>query len=196
VALSLSKGQKISLTKEGGAGLRRVAVGLGWGKKKGFLGLGSKDVDLDASCILYDTRSEPVDAVWFGQLRSKEGSIVHTGDDRGGGGSESDANEVITVDLPSVPAHVVSIVFVVNSYSGETFKGIPFAFCNVVDSATNKEIARYNLQTDGGAHQGFVIARVCRRDGEWEFLAIGERCEGQQQTIRDIEPQARRFAQP
>lgn len=193
MAISLSKGQKISLTKEGGAGLNRVAVGLGWGKKKGFLGV-KKDVDLDASCLLYDGSREPIDAVWFGQLRSKDGSIAHTGDDRGGGGSEQDPNEVITVDLHSVPAEIQSIIFVVNSFSGETFKGIPFAFCNVVDAANNKEIARYNLQTDGGSHQGFIIAKAYRHDGEWKFHAIGEQCSGQQRTIRDIEPQARNFA--
>lgn len=189
MGVSLTKGQKISLTKEVGAGLNRTAVGVGWGKKKGFFG--KKDVDLDASAILYDANKNSVDAVWFGQLRSVDGSVVHTGDDRAGGGDEQSPNEVITVDLQSVPANVASIVFVVNSYSGETFKGVPFAFCNIVNSATDAEIARYNLNTDGGDYKGFVIAKVYRHDAEWRFHAIGEQCTGRQQTIRDIEPQAK-----
>ncbi len=193
MGISLSKGQKISLTKEGGDGLDRIAVGLGWGKKKGFLGF-KKSVDLDASCILYDNGNQPADAVWFGQLRSQDGSILHTGDDLTGGGSEQDPNEVINVNLKSVPSGVKSIVFVVNSYSGETFKGVPFAFCNVVDAGNNKEIARYNLNTEGGDYKGFVIAKVYRHDNEWKFHAIGEQCTGRQRTIRDIEPQARNFA--
>lgn len=192
MSISLSKGQKISLSKNDGPTLDRISVGLGWGKKKGFLF--KKDVDLDASCILYDGNQTPVDAVFFGHLMSEDGSVVHTGDDRAGGGSDQDPNEVINVFLKQVPDHVNSIVFVVNSYSGETFKGIPFAFCNVTDASTSQEVARYNLATDGGDYKGFVIAKVHREGGGWQFQAIGEKCTGRQQTIRDIEPQARVYA--
>ncbi|MFN3200808.1 MAG: TerD family protein [Bradymonadia bacterium] len=194
MGVSLSKGQKVSLTKSDGGGLKRIAVGLGWGKKKAMFGLFKADVDLDASALLYSGGGEPVDAVWFGSLRSRDGSIVHTGDDRAGGGSEQDPNEVINVDLTAVPREISSIVFVVNSYSGESFKGVPFAFCNVVDGATSKESARYNLNTDGGDYRGFIIAKVIRTGGGWSFEAIGEPCTGRQRTIEDIEPQARRFA--
>lgn len=195
MSISLSKGQKISLTKQdGGGGLDTVAVGLGWAKKKGFLGMKS-DVDLDASCILFGADKRPMDAVFFGQLRSRDGSIQHTGDDRAGGGSETDPNEVINVRLSQVPAEVQSIVFVVNSYSGETFKGIPWAFCNVMDKGQgDAEVARYNLTTDGGAQRGFIIAKVHRAGGQWEFEAIGAPCSGRQQTIDDIAPDAARFA--
>ena len=52
MAVNLTKGQKISLDKEGGGALSQVTMGLGWDavKSKGFLGFGSKsaDVDLDA----------------------------------------------------------------------------------------------------------------------------------------------------
>ncbi|MBU1741371.1 MAG: tellurium resistance TerZ family protein [Proteobacteria bacterium] len=202
MGINLTKGQKISLTKEGGSYLNRIAVGLGWGcrevKKSGFLGFGGgikkEDVDLDASCILYDDAKNAMDAVWWKHLRSEDGSILHTGDDRSGGGSGDDPNEVINVDLQSVPANVKSIVFVVNSYSGEDFSGIPFAFCNVVDMKTNKELGRFNLQTDGGAHKGFIIAKVYRHNNEWKFHAIGEQCSGRQQTLEEIEPLARTHA--
>jgi tellurium resistance protein TerZ len=207
MSISLSKGQKISLTKESGESLSSIAVGLGWGKREtrsqvkkgGFLGFGGQmvtetskeDVDLDASCILYDDSKSNTDRVWFSKLRSEDGSIVHTGDDRSGGGPETDPNEIIHVNLDQVPGNVKSIVFVVNSYSGEDFSGVPFAFCNVVDRSTNKEIARYNLQTDGGAYKGFVIAKVYRHGGDWKFHAIGEQCTGRQRTVDELEPFAR-----
>ena len=202
MSISLTKGQKISLTKEGGAGLASIAVGLGWGKatktSKGFFGFGGgarqEDVDLDASCLLYDASSNVIDTIWWRNLRSDDGSILHTGDDLTGGGADSDPNEVINVDLQSVAPNVKSIIFVVNSYSGETFKGIPFAFCNVVDGSSRKEIARYNLATDGGDYRGFIIAKVYRHGGEWKFHAIGEQCTGRAQTIQEIEPQSRTFA--
>ena len=194
----VQKGQSIQLKSKSGAQLTKIAVGLGWGKKrkKGFFG-GIKEigVDLDASCIIYDGDKMAIDTVWFGNLRSSDGSVQHTGDDRVGGGSEGEPNEIINVDLSRLPGQVKSIVFVVNSYSGETFEGVPFAFCNVVDlSSGSMEVARYNLQTDGGSHKGFIIAKL-RRDGNgWNFEAIGERSTGRQQTVRDIEPQARAFA--
>lgn len=194
----VQKGQSIQLKSKSGAQLKSIAVGLGWGKKikKGFFG-GIKEVgvDLDASCILYDGDKTVIDTVWFGNLRSGDGSVQHTGDDLVGGGSEDEPNEVINVNLQRLPNQVVSIVFVVNSYSGETFEGVPFAFCNVVDlSAGSVEVARYNLQTDGGSHKGFIIAKL-RRDGDsWSFEAIGERSTGRQQSVKDIEPQARAFA--
>lgn len=195
----VQKGQSIQLKSKSGAQLTNVAVGLGWGKKKqkGFFG-GIKEVgvDLDASCILYGGDKAAIDnTIWFGNLQSRDGSVQHTGDDLVGGGSENEPNEVINVNLSNLPGHVEVIVFVVNSYSGETFEGVPFAFCNVVDlTSGSTEVARYNLQTDGGSHMGFVIAKLRRNGGGWSFEAIGERCTGRQRTVQDIEPQARVYA--
>ena len=80
----VQKGQSIQLKSKSGVQLTRVAVGLGWGKKrkKGFFG-GIKEVgvDLDASCILYGGNKVAIDTVYFGKLRSSDGSVLHTGDD-------------------------------------------------------------------------------------------------------------------
>lgn len=189
----IKKGESIDLVKKDGGGLNEIAVGLGWGKKPGLL-WGFKDVDLDASCILYDADKTLVDVVFFQRLASEDGSVVHSGDDLGGGGSENEPNEVISVFLQQVPDNVQSIIFVVNSYSGETFAGVPFAFCNVTDSKANEEAARYNLSTDGVDYKGFIIAKVYRDGGVWKFKAIGEPCHGRQQTLEHIEPLARRHA--
>ena len=117
MSVNLQKGQKISLSKEGGGALTRVTMGLGWDaiKSKGFFGFGGKteSVDLDASVVMFDESNRPVDVVWFRQLKSKDGSIVHTGDNRTGAGDGDD--EQINVDLSNVPANVKSLVFTVNS---------------------------------------------------------------------------------
>ncbi len=204
MGLSLSKGDKISLTKDGGASLEEVAIGLGWGtrqiKKSGFFGIGARteevEVDLDASCIIYDSSKTAVEAIWFRNLRTSDGSVKHSGDDRSGGGGASEPNEVITVDLKRLPATVSSLVFVVNSFTGESFEGIPSAFCNVVDkkSRGGGEVARFNLQTAGGSYRGFIISKVYRENGTWKFQAIGEPVTGTQRTVQDIEPMARRHA--
>ena len=199
--ISLSKGQKLSLKKEGN-NLKKIEVGVGWGKReiysKGFFGIGAGtryvDVDLDASVIMYDGNRSVVDKISFRQLKSRDGSIVHSGDDLVGGGTDNDPNETIHVNLEAVPGHVQSIIFVVNSYSGEDFGGIPTAFCNIVNSADGSEFARYNLSVDGGATKGFVLAKIFRSGSSWEVEAIGKTAQGRQRTVDDIEPTAREFA--
>lgn len=185
--ISLEKGQKISLSKEAGGDLRRVVMGLGWDakKKKGFLGFGGGDqeIDLDASCLLFDEEKQPVDVVWFGQLHSSDGSIRHTGDNRTGAGEGDD--EQIIVELGSVPAGVASLVFVVNSFTGQSFEQIENAFCRIVNGANQKELARYNLSCNG-SHTAMVMAKLYRHNGEWKMHAIGESASGR--TFMDLMP--------
>ncbi len=187
MAVTLTKGQKISLEKEAGGTLTKVVMGLGWDAKKtkGFLGFGggSQTIDLDASCILFDDKGAQVDAVWFQQLRSKDGSIQHTGDNRTGAGEGDD--EQIIVDLPRVPANVKTLVFVVNSFTGQNFSQIENAFCRIVDHASGREVARYIL-SGGGSHTAQIMAKVYRHNGEWKMHAIGEPCSGR--TFLDLLP--------
>jgi tellurium resistance protein TerZ len=177
MAINLQKGQKISLEKEAGGGLTKIVMGLGWDAKKsgGFFGGGEKSVDLDASCVMFDEAKQIKDAAWFVQLQSKDGSIVHTGDNRTGDGDGDD--EQIIVDLSRVPADVKSLVFVVNSFTGQSFSDIQNAFCRVLNGASGAELARYELGC-GGIHTAMVMAKVYRHNGEWKMHAIGENCSG------------------
>lgn len=190
--VSLTKGQSIRLEKSGGGGLSRVTMGLGWDVRKagGFFGAlfggGGGDIDLDASCLLFDAGGELVDSVWFRQLRSTDGSIIHTGDNRTGAGDGDD--EQIIVDLAAVPSRVGTLIFTVNSFTGETFDRIENAYCRLVDVTTGSEIARYDL-SGSGSHTGQVMARLARAGGLWEMKAIGERTSGR--TFHDMMPAVR-----
>lgn len=187
MAISLVKGQKISLEKESGGSLSKVVMGLGWDAKKttGLFGLFSKEqsIDLDASCVLFDENKGQLDEVWFRQLKSKDGSIVHTGDNRTGDGEGDD--EQIIVDLAKVPSNVKTLVFVVNSFTGQNFSQIENAFCRIVNHSNNNEIARYNLSCQG-SHTAMVMAKVYRHNNEWKMHAIGENCSGR--TFNDLMP--------
>jgi len=188
MSVNLVKGQKISLSKEGEASLTKVVMGLGWDAKKsaGFLGIfpgKDNEIDLDASCLLFDAQNNLMDAVWFKQLRSKDGSITHTGDNRTGAGEGDD--EQIIVDLVKVPPQVKSLVFVVNSFLGQNFSQIENAFCRIVDQKTGKEVAKYNLSCQGN-HTGQVMAKVYRHNGEWKMHAIGENASGK--TFHEMLP--------
>ncbi|MEJ7808197.1 MAG: TerD family protein [Telluria sp.] len=185
MSVNLSKGQKISLDKEAGGALTKITMGLGWDaiKSKGLFGFGSKteSVDLDASCVLFDEANNAIDTVWFRQLKSKDGSIVHTGDNRTGAGDGDD--EQIIVDLSRVPANVKSLVFTVNSFTGQSFAQVENAFCRIINAADNKEVARYDLSVQG-PHTAQIMTKLYRHGGEWKMHAIGENGNGR--TIEDL----------
>lgn len=188
MSVNLSKGQKISLDKEAGSALTRVVMGLGWDavKSKGFLGFGAKsaDIDLDASCIVFDDANKPLDVVWFRQLKSRDGSISHSGDNRTGAGDGDD--EQVTVNLQQVPPNVKSIVFTVNSFTGQSFAQVENAYCRLINAADGKEVARFNLSVQG-QHSAQLMAKLYRHNGEWKMHAIGENGTGR--TFDDLMPQ-------
>lgn len=185
MAVSLTKGQRISLTKSNGGSLTKVRMGLGWdpapAKKSGFFGSlfgggGADDIDLDSSCLLLDTQKNLLDVVWFRQLESRDRSISHSGDNLTGEGSGDD--EVIFVDLTRLPANVQHLAFTVCSFRGQTFNEVGNAFCRLVDDTNDTELARYNL-TEQGAHTGVVMAIVSRDgNGGWQMKAVGAPSQG------------------
>ena len=196
MSVNLSKGQKISLEKEAGGALSQIKMGLGWDvgaapqKSGGFLGglfggggSAGGSIDLDASCIMLDANKQMVDAIWFGQLQSKDSSIQHTGDNRTGAGEGDD--EVINVNLSRIPNHVQALVFTVNSFTGQTFATVNNAFCRLVNASNNSEVARYDLSAQG-SHTALILAKIYRHNGEWKMHAIGETASGR--TFHDLMP--------
>jgi tellurium resistance protein TerZ len=185
MSVSLSKGQSVSLVKQDGGGLRNVRMGLGWDavRKKGLFGSRAQSIDLDASALLFDAGGNLVDQVWFQQLTSADGSIQHTGDNRTGAGEGDD--ESIRVDLAAVPPRVQTIVFTVNSFTGQDFSQIENAFCRLIDEATETEIARYDL-SGSGSHTAQVMAKVSRSGGGWSMTALGVATSGR--TFHELLP--------
>ena len=202
--IALQKNQTLDLGHGSSQTHNRVSFGLGWGKKViqrpvhsggtwGFGGTWSmvdeaQPVDLDASCLLYNAAGELQEAISFHHLHSQCGSIVHSGDDQSGGGERDMPNELIFITLNQLPAHIDKIVLTVSSYSGDTFEGIPHAYCNVFDRDSNSELARFNLQVRARDAKGFIIATLSRADDHWDFKAIGEPLGGRQRTLDDLLP--------
>lgn len=188
MAVNLEKGQKISLDKTAGSSLTQIKMGLGWdvAKSKGFFGFGggSEEIDLDASCLMFDEQNQSVDAIWFAQLASKDGSIRHSGDNRTGAGDGDD--ETVTVDLNRVPANVKSLMFTVNSFRGQSFEKVQNAYCRLINAQNNQEVAKFNLSCQG-AHTALIVAKLYRHNGEWKMHAIGETAKGS--TFHDLMPQ-------
>ena len=88
MALSLSKGGNLSLTKEA-PGMTKVLVGLGWDARS----TDGQDFDLDASAFLLKADGKvraDSDFIFYNQLKSTDGSVEHTGDNRTGEGDGDD----------------------------------------------------------------------------------------------------------
>lgn len=175
-ALTLQKQQSLTLTKPDGAALTQVRLGLGWDavKSSGFRGFfgGGGEIDLDASAILISGQ-RVADTVYYGQLRSSDGSIQHSGDNLTGAGDGDD--EQIVVDLTRIPSNIDKVVFVITSYSGQTFAQVENVFARVVDlSGRENEVVRYDLGRDGGNGTANIIAKLTRNgQGAWDFTALG-----------------------
>lgn len=181
--LSLQKGESLSLTKADGTALTHVRLGLGWDAvKRGWFG-GGGDIDLDASAILFDGKGKVVDTVWYGQLKSRDGALRHTGDNLTGDGDGDD--EQIILSLSQVNNKVEQIVFVITSYSGQKFDKIKNVFARVNDLsvAGEPEVTRYDLAEQGN-HTGLVVAKVYRNGNGWAIKAIGNAANGR--TVNDV----------
>lgn len=184
MAINLEKGQRINLEKSDGRKLQHICVGVNWGAiDRSVFGLFKykEAVDLDASCAEFDSANNVVDQIWFRHLHSNDGAINHSGDDLTGdmdGNDELD-NEVITVDLNRVPAHVDKIAFVLNSFRGHDFKTIPFASIRIYEGTpqkVNEVFATFDIANDKtfAGNVSMVMGIFYRRNGDWKFRAIGE----------------------
>jgi tellurium resistance protein TerZ len=184
MAIKLEKGQRINLEKSNGNKLQNICVGVNWGaiEKKGFFGNKKLEaVDLDASCATFNENKQPLEIIYFGNLKSKNASIKHSGDDVTGdtGGDDGLDNEVITVDLAKLPPEVDKIAFVLNSFRGHDFKTIPFASIRIYEgtpSRVNEIFATYDIANDTSfaGSVSMVMGVFYKRNGEWKFNAIGE----------------------
>lgn len=183
MAISLQKGQKISLVKENGAKLTNVCIGMNWGaiEKRGLFGSNKETVDLDASCAVFDEQKKPLEVVYFGNLKSKDGSIKHSGDDLTGdmAGDDGLDNEVITIDFSKLSPAASFVAFVVNSFKGQDFATIPFASIRIYEGTPGRvdnEFAKYNIAKDPSfsGHVAMILGVFYKRNGEWKFNAIGQ----------------------
>ena len=185
MSINLEKGQRINLEKTNGSKLETVCVGINWGaiEKKGFLGLGTtkEAVDLDASCALFNAEKKLEEVVYFGNLRSKNSAVRHSGDDLTGdmGGDDGLDNEVITLDLAALNSSTAYVAFVLNSFRGHDFGKIPFASIRIYEGTPKmvKEVfAKYDIAHGAGfaGHVSMVMGVFYKKNGEWKFNAIGE----------------------
>ena len=174
MALSLSKGQNLSLSKTD-PGLKKIIIGLGWDPRA----TDGQKFDLDASVFLLaengKVRSE-ADFIFYNQLKSGCGSVEHTGDNRDGEGDGDD--ETIKVDLSGVPPDVQRLAITVTideaAYRRQSFGQVGNAFIRVVNDDTSAELVRYDLSEDYSTETAMIFGEIYRNGNEWKFKAVGQ----------------------
>jgi tellurium resistance protein TerD len=174
MALTLQKGGNLSLSKTDPT-LTKILIGLGWDPRA----TSGQEFDLDASALLVGANGKvrnEKDFIFYNQLKSVDGSIEHTGDNRTGEGAGDD--ESLTVDLSRVPVDIDKVVFIVTIHDAEArkqnFGQVNGSFIRVVNDVTSAEIVRYDLAEDASVETAMVFAELYRNGSEWKFRAVGQ----------------------
>jgi tellurium resistance protein TerD len=174
MSITLSKGQRVDLTKTN-PGLTKVAVGLGWDTNKYS---GGQEFDLDASAFLVNASGvvqNETEFVFYNNLQSPTGAVVHTGDNRTGEGEGDD--EQILVDFSKIPSHVDKIGITVTIHDAEernqNFGQVSNAFVRIVNEENNQEILRFDLGEDFSIETAIVFCELYKHGNDWKFNAIG-----------------------
>lgn len=177
MTINLQKDQKVNLGKEA-AGSQKFTIGLGWSANAA----GGAKFDLDAAAFMLTNVSgtakltqEP-NFVFYGNLKSLCGGVVHAGDNLTGDGDGDD--EQIHIDFGALDKSVDEIAIVVAIYDaanrGQYFGKVKNAYVRIVDAATNQEVARYDLTDDYSADTMVKFGSLYQKEGSWRFAATGE----------------------
>jgi len=174
MAVSLSKGGNVSLTKEA-PGLTDIIVGLGWDTRA----TDGADFDLDASIFILGENGKvrsDADFVFYNNAKSADGSVEHTGDNRTGEGDGDD--EQVKMNLAGIGADAKRLVVAVTIHEAEarkqSFGQVQNAFIRVVNKAGGTEITRYDLSEDFSTETALIFGEVYRSNDEWKFKAVGQ----------------------
>jgi len=184
MAIELTKGERVRVSDKGDAA-RKYVVGLGWDVNESATG---SDFDLDASAFLLGPDEKLFSDnhfVFYNNLKSPGGSVVHSGDNLTGEGEGDD--ETITVDLRMLDA--TQVIFVVTIHDaqqrGQNFGQVRNAFIRIYDPNTKEEIARYDLDEDFSVETAVVFGRLYLKNKEWKFHAVGQGHKGGLQYFVD-----------
>ena len=174
MALSLSKGGNISLTKVEPA-LNSVRVGLGWDART----TDGAPFDLDASIMVCGPDGKVLSNehfVFYNQLQTPDGTVRHAGDVRDGAVAGDD--ETVFVSLGGLSPSVEKLAFVATIHEADAraqnFGQVRNAYIRVVNEGNGQELARYDLTEDASMETAMVFGELYRHGAEWKFRAVGQ----------------------
>ena len=173
MAIYLSKGQKVDLTKEN-PNLKNILIGIGWNVKSHET---EDALELDTAVFLCGANGKCLaskDFIFYGNLEHDNGSIKHLSDNLKVNGED---DEQIQVDLSKMDSSTQKIAFAIIIYESNTkkqdFRQIEDCFIRIIDESTNTELLRYEIGGSFSDETSVVVGELYRYNGEWKFNAIG-----------------------
>ncbi len=173
MAINLEKGQRQSIDAP------KFTVGLGWDSNSSSTG---EAFDLDASVFIVGANGKIINDnhfVYYNNLKSPDGAVIHTGDNLTGDGDGDD--EKIQIDLSKISADVNEICFVVTIHHADdrrqNFGQVRNSFIRVIDQS-NTELVKYELDEDFSIETAVEFGRIYKRNDEWKFEAVGQGMKG------------------
>lgn len=170
--INLEKRQTIEIEK----GLSQVSIGLGWDPNNNT----GSAFDLDATAFMIGPNGRLVGDeffVFYNNQKSPDGAVEVSPDDQTGGNSDGGDDETITVNLPLVNPQVQQIIFCATIHKAEerrqNFGQVRNSYIRIVDTNTQEEIARYDLDEDFSVETAVEFGRLYRSGYIWKFEAIG-----------------------
>jgi tellurium resistance protein TerD len=155
--------------------LKSIFVALGWDAEE----TPGVDFDLNISVFLLQKNGLvgcDEDFIFYGNLRSQDGSVEHSGDSLTGGSGGDD--EVIKVDLEKVDGSIQKLAITVSIYEAQerrqNFGMVSNAFVRIVNQVDGQEMTRFDLSDDMSEETAMIFGEIYRCEGEWKFKAIGQ----------------------
>ncbi|MDX2195635.1 MAG: TerD family protein [Cytophagales bacterium] len=172
MSINLAKGSTINLQKNDPK-LQKVFIGLGWE----YL---MEGIDLDASLFMLGANGKLIHDnyfIFYNNLTSPDGSVMHQGDNRTGLGNDDD--ELILASLRQVDTKVMEIHIYVSIHDavqrGHTFGRLKDAYIRIVNVENSVEVLKYDLDANQGFATEVLFGKLKRvNDTEWEFQAVGQ----------------------
>ncbi len=172
MSIKLKKGGAFNLTKNAPA-LSKILIGLGWEMLPG------NPLDLDVSVFMINKNGKlPEDEyfVFYNNLKSPDGAVQHTGDNRSGFGDGDD--EMVLCNLNLINSNVEEILITATIYEAHERKHhfglLKDAYIRLVDVELNKEVVLYDLDELNPTDSGVLFGKLQRTNNEWHFVAMGE----------------------
>lgn len=187
MAINLRKGERVSINI-----VKLALVGLGWDTNRYD---GGDDFDLDASAFLLGKNNKLMcdeDFIFYNNLESKNGAVVHTGDNLVGSEGEDGDDEVIMIDFSKIPENIEKIAICVTIHDAEArhqnFGQVDNAYIRIAkldDEFDTKGtgVLRFDLTEEFSVETALVVAEIYRKNGEWKFNAVASGYQGGLEAI-------------
>jgi tellurium resistance protein TerD len=174
MAINLQKGQREAINAQ------KFIIGLGWDTNQSSTGA---SFDLDASVFVLGENGKLLSDshfIFYNNLKSPNDAVVHTGDNLTGDGDGDD--EQVIVDLSKIESNATEICVVVTIHDADdrkqNFGQVRNSFIRIVDSGTNSDIVKYELDEDFSIETAVEFGRIYKRNNEWKFEAVGNGMKG------------------